>query len=770
MPSRPDYDLIVIGAGPAGTTAATLVKKQNPGAKVLIVEKAAFPRHHIGESLLPAANDILKEMEVFEKVQAAGFLRKVGVTFVWGRDRKPWDADFSNVKMELAQRHGKATDLEFSWQVLRSRYDAVLLEHARSKGVEVLTRRAVAPIEKSGRVCGVVLEGGDGTARRLTCRILADCSGQQGFMSKFRKTRRYHPELKNAACYAYFKDARWKFQYAGQPDKSRIFVCSVPEGWFWYIPLAKDVVSVGLVSKTEYVKRSKVKDMRSFFFDAVKACPEIAPLLEKARVLPGMDPAEPGKDFFTAADWSFASDSACGDGWLAAGDAAFFIDPLLSSGVLMAHLSGHRAAYSITTAWRHPDPGLRRLVWSEYERFCREIGGAFWNLVHFWYRHDPCAQAWWKEGVKSFRRRVPLDLSDKGAFTAVIAGISNRFERAYTDPAQGLTYRISTDAEDKVRSWRYDHGDNDVRVPRLFLFGENRKEWKAGNGKKSRGSGALDDALVPAWRIMPKIERSLLPVAGAGALRPIRAARFPAKPGLPEHAQVRRLLPRSYMRAVELIDGRRTVGEIKAALEATLALPKDLIAAQVGLLLSDLSEQELVSMRRGSRAKPRIRKPAPLRAAEEQLLSGRFEEAELGLTALLASGGGGPWALAMRGLARGRLGRHAQAEEDFRAALGPGPRAAKARASTDALLEEFDDSIERGWLQDRILAWRMSVRLAKADWAGAAADAEAALAVNPFNVEALTARARAARARGDLAGAKRDLETVRSMLEGRHGR
>src|SRR5262249_44197965 len=111
------YDLVVVGAGPAGTTMASLVKKHDPAARVLIIERETFPRHHIGESLLPGMIPVLKEMGVFDKMNEGGFPRKMGAVFVWGKDRTPWDADFNNLNLEMVRRHGRMLDAEFSWQV-----------------------------------------------------------------------------------------------------------------------------------------------------------------------------------------------------------------------------------------------------------------------------------------------------------------------------------------------------------------------------------------------------------------------------------------------------------------------------------------------------------------------------------------------------------------------------------------------------------------------------------------------------------------------------
>ena len=137
MAFTPDYDLIIVGGGPAGSTLGTLVRKYNPSSKVLILDRARFPRHHVGESLLPSSVPVLKEMGAFEKVDRAGFPRKVGVTYIWGENREPWNADFSTLPVETFFERNQVPpgDLPFAWQILRSKYDSILLDHARSVGV-----------------------------------------------------------------------------------------------------------------------------------------------------------------------------------------------------------------------------------------------------------------------------------------------------------------------------------------------------------------------------------------------------------------------------------------------------------------------------------------------------------------------------------------------------------------------------------------------------------------------------------------------------------
>jgi clorobiocin biosynthesis protein Clo-hal len=749
---------------------ATLVKKHNPGARVLIVEKAAFPRHHVGESLLPGLIPVLKEMGVFDKINAGGFPRKIGVAFVWGKDRKPWDADFNNLNLEMIEKYGRALDTEFSWQVLRSRYDQILFEHARSCGVETLVGwRAVEPLMEGQAVRGAVLEGPGGERLTVRSRTLADCSGQNGFLQRARRTRVYREDLKNVAAYSYWKGAKWKFDYAGHPDKTKIFVCSVPEGWFWYIPLSRDLVSVGLVAKASYVKARGVKDLRRLYDSALSRCKEIRGLLATAERATGVAPDEPEKDFFTAGDWSYASESACGDGWLAAGDAAFFLDPLLSSGVMMAHLSGHRAAYTITTSWRESDPALLCALWADYDRYCKEVAGSFLALVQYWYSHDPNAKAWWKTAKTALGAGSPLDLSDKMSFVAVAAGVSYHFERAYT--SQSLLFGSSG----VEHSWQWEGTKLELKrwtrqilaIVETGFLKKGPRDARVARAEALVKLQRLPDAWAPKWELKRRLSVTFLPDSSRGVLEPIQRLdvlkiKTRGAASAEHAANPKRTLPASYVAILDLVDGRRSIGAIKRALYARFPLPADVLDGQVFRLLKDLAVLGALSFTKDKKAGP----PRPLprawelfRRGEAQLKGGDPLSAEASLSMAAEAGLSNAWLHALRGEARRHLGRLAEAREDLDLAVrlndAEGPAAGGALA---ARLEAFDRKTARGWMADRVLILRAKLRVQLGDMKGARADADAALQANPRQSEALVVRAKAAAALGDLLVAKADLE------------
>ncbi|NNN04472.1 MAG: hypothetical protein HKL90_01090 [Elusimicrobia bacterium] len=470
-------DLVVIGGGPAGSTLAGLVKLYAPGRRVLLLEKATGPRHHVGESLLPGMVPVLQELGVFEKIDAAGFPRKIGANYQWGMSGKVWENDFNDINVsEMLARGGLPPRIEYSWQVRRSKYDEILLRRAEELGVEVV-RGAVAeaPLEgPDGRIVGVRARRG-GEILEARANLTADCGGQSGFLSRFRRVRDYNAGIKNVAGYAYWRGAKWKYEYSGHPDKTKIFICSVPDGWLWYIPIDQGVVSIGLVTGVERLK-TEGGDLRALYDRAIAGCAEIAPLLTAASVVADFDGT--GESFFSQSDWSYLSAASSGPGWLAAGDAAVFVDPILSSGVTLAHLSAHRAAYTALADWGEPSPETRRLLWEDYGRSCRESAAQFLALALFWYGQDRHAPNWWRKASEVQRAWLPAQMGDQTAFITVSAGLTRYYERALSaarlleagvpDP-QEYPFYVSVLGRDKALESRAGAAPARTARPRLLF-------------------------------------------------------------------------------------------------------------------------------------------------------------------------------------------------------------------------------------------------------------------------------------------------------------
>ena len=336
MTNATPYDVVIIGGGPGGSTAASLLRKYNPALRVLILEKARFPRDHVGESQLPAIGSILNEMGVWEKVEQAGFPIKIGASYTWGRNNDRWDFDFYPVEewrdeprpaMYTGQR------LHTAFQVDRALYDDLLLKHAESLGAEARQETHVVEILREGdRVTGLRLECGE----IVTGRHYIDASGTVGILRRAMGVEvRVTNELRNIAVWEYWRNAEWAVEIG--VGATRVQVRSLPYGWIWFIPLGPDRTSVGLITPAEHYKKTGLSP-EEIYLKALEEQPEIASLVRNATRENNLQSCK---------DWSQLAERVVGENWFLVGEAAGFADPILAAGMSLAHSSAREAAYTI---------------------------------------------------------------------------------------------------------------------------------------------------------------------------------------------------------------------------------------------------------------------------------------------------------------------------------------------------------------------------------------------------------------------------------------
>jgi flavin-dependent dehydrogenase len=301
------------------------------------VERDVFPRYHIGESLLPSCLEILELTGAREKIEAYGFQRKGGGYFAWGKDA--WVLDFAPLRYP------------YSFQVVRSQFDQLLLEHAKSQGVKVFEGTEVRSLSFDGdrprsatwSVAPRFIEGvGGSETGEIFFDYLIDASGRAGVMAMhYQKDRHYHNAFQNVAMWGYWTGAgRMSFAPEGAIANG-----AVPEGWLWGIPLHDGTMSVGLVlHKTTFKeKRQQFDSLEQIYLNAIDSCPLIADLVKPGKLVTNMR---------TEQDYSYIAGSLTGPGYFLIGDAACFIDPLLSTGVHLATHSAMLCAASVASILR----------------------------------------------------------------------------------------------------------------------------------------------------------------------------------------------------------------------------------------------------------------------------------------------------------------------------------------------------------------------------------------------------------------------------------
>ncbi|MCG3127704.1 MAG: putative thiazole biosynthetic enzyme [Phycisphaerae bacterium] len=375
------FDVIVVGAGPAGCTAATILAQY--GHRVLQLEKESFPRFHIGESLMPLTFWPLRRLGMIEKLRCSDFVRKESVQFV--NDLGKTSAPFY---FHQTHPHESST----TWQVTRGRFDQMLLENAREKGADAREGWLVHDVLfEDGRAVGVLAGPHGEPPAPIHARVVVDATGNNAMLSRKLKLRCPDPKLRKAAVFAHYAGATRDTGI----DEGATIVAHVDQrrGWFWVIPLEYDITSIGVVADIDYLFKGRKGDPAAVLDEEIDRCAGVRPRLVNARRT---------SQVHVLSDFSWSSTRCAGDGWVLIGDAFGFLDPIYSSGVFLALVSGERAADAIHDALLHDDPSERRLAaWGD--EFYRGMQ-AMRKLVY----------AFYTDGFSfgEFNRRNPTALKD----------------------------------------------------------------------------------------------------------------------------------------------------------------------------------------------------------------------------------------------------------------------------------------------------------------------------------------------------------------------
>jgi len=355
------YDVAIIGGGPAGSTAATLLARA--GRRVVVCEREKFPRFHIGESLLPVSMKTFTRLGVHEKFERAGFLKKYGGEMA---------SACCDMGVKFYFKDGYRSQTESSYQVPRAEFDQLLLDHAAENGAEVREQTAVRGVEFFDDRVELKVQSKSVAPEKITARYVIDASGRQSVLGNHFKLKETYPHLQKISIFAHYEGVELE---EGR-DAALTRMVRAADRWFWYIPLPNDRSSIGIVCDTALYRQSK-KSPEEFLEQSLAGQPFLTRRMTRARRV---------TQAYASADFSYRQARLTGNRWMLAGDAAGFIDPVFSSGVFLALLAGEQSADVLNVVLDYPRRAPR--LFANYERLLRRVMKGYLRFIDAWYSKE----------------------------------------------------------------------------------------------------------------------------------------------------------------------------------------------------------------------------------------------------------------------------------------------------------------------------------------------------------------------------------------------
>ncbi|HEY3470859.1 MAG TPA: NAD(P)/FAD-dependent oxidoreductase [Amycolatopsis sp.] len=401
--SEESYDVVVIGGGPGGAATAGLLAGM--GHKVLVLEREKFPRYHIGESLITGALPTLDDLGLIKRLDAMGFTKKYGGTLLWGKNQGTWGFRFTESAL-----------YDYAYQVRRADFDALVLGRARELGAKVLEEVTVRePIFDGERMVGVTYaEKGSKETKEAHATFVIDASGQTHMLAKHFDSVVWHDDLRNIATWTYWQGCN---RYSGT-KAGDIISENRPAGWFWFIPLHDGTVSVGYVTPLEEYQKSG-KSLEELYFEELAKTEEVSTLVKGATRASG---------FRNIKDWSYTAERFHGPGWALVGDAAAFVDPLLSTGVTLALRGARALADAIDGVLQ--DPSAEDELLGLYEESYRTFLDSVLDFVRFFYDRTKNKEDYWDKAQEQIdpNKLRPREM-DFATMLSGLTGINDIFQQ-----------------------------------------------------------------------------------------------------------------------------------------------------------------------------------------------------------------------------------------------------------------------------------------------------------------------------------------------------
>ena len=381
MPGKVDFDIGIIGGGPAGAALAAYLAKD--GISCVVIEKEDFPRPHVGESLVPAANRVLKEIGVIDQIDAAGFVKKYGAAWtadnsrVYSNDWEHWEdipKDYQvDIRFDEREMQG---DRNYTFHVDRAKFDHILLEHASQLGAVVHQGTRVNKVNFEKGVLPEISAKINGEEVTYKVRLVVDASGRHTYLGNQLKLKVKDQHFDQYAIHTWFDN----FDRGATAKKDFIYIYffPIPNTWMWQIPITDTITSIGVVTQKEYFAKSAA-GREQFFWDCIAKFPEVYKNLKNA------DQVNP---LTAEGDYSYAMKQFVGDGWALIGDAARFVDPIFSSGVSVALNSARFLFHDIKTSLdsKLVDSAFKREHLLKYEKILFNGTKNWYRFITLYYR------------------------------------------------------------------------------------------------------------------------------------------------------------------------------------------------------------------------------------------------------------------------------------------------------------------------------------------------------------------------------------------------
>ncbi|MEU7799840.1 NAD(P)/FAD-dependent oxidoreductase [Micromonospora arborensis] len=420
--TKSEYDAIVVGGGPGGSSCALTLARA--GRSVLLLERDAFPRFHVGESLLTYTADMLERLGVLEKVQKSGFVVKRGVELT-GTEGLSYRVDFQSIG------EGRRN---WTFQVERADFDKILLDSAAEAGAEVVQRaRVLGPVQEAGQVTGVRYT--DGTNEHtVSARYVIDASGRAGVLARALGLRKTDNSIRMMAVFKHFTGTNELYNAGAHGD---IVLGNHPDGWVWAIPIREDKLSVGTVVPVDLMRAGRAEEIYEEFVGRI---PRIKQRLQHTKV---------SAELSGETDYSHYADNLVGPGYYVVGDAGCFTDPIFSAGVFLALTTGTWAAEAINSSLTDPSVADDRA--RLYERFAMTGMDTYHRLIRAFYANNYSVYEYlWEECVSGGAPISSVLQLMNGDFwnpdnplgrrlrEAKEWGVFENYEPYFTHPVQGI--------------------------------------------------------------------------------------------------------------------------------------------------------------------------------------------------------------------------------------------------------------------------------------------------------------------------------------------